>query len=96
MEVVYGRLDAAGQHAGDGNRSTCRIGPLTLGQNNVAQWVGDKDHDFFAVIDMVLHLPGAVSLANILDGLAGLVGLHESLRTRFVLEPDPSARHAER
>ncbi len=81
------RVTGTGQRAGSG--------PLTLGQNNVAQWVGDKEHDFFAIIDLVLHLPGAVSLANILDGLAGLVGRHESLRTRFVLEPE-SRQHVMR
>lgn len=79
-------LDSTGV-TGTGQRAGS--GPLTLGQQNVAQWVGDKDHNFFAIVDLVLHLPGAVSLANVLDGLAGLVGRHESLRTRFVLEPEP-------
>jgi hypothetical protein len=64
-------------------------GALTLGQLNVAQWVGDRDHDFFAVIDLVLHLPKAVSLDDVTDSFALLMARHESLRTKFTLGPEP-------
>jgi hypothetical protein len=64
-------------------------GPLTLGQLNVAQWVGPGEHCFAAVLDCVLHLPRAATLTGVLDALAELVARHESLRTRFEFEPEP-------
>jgi hypothetical protein len=63
-------------------------GPLTLGQLNVAQWVGPGEHCFEAIIDCVLHLPRAATLTGVLDALAELVARHESLRTRFEFEPE--------
>lgn len=63
-------------------------GPLTLGQLNVAQWVGPGEHCYDAVIDSVLHLPGGLTLADVLDALAELVARHESLRTRFEFSPE--------
>ena len=58
-------------------------GALTLGQLNAAQWIGDKDHDFFAIIDLILHLPKSVTLEDLVEAFALLIARHESLRTKF-------------
>src|SRR5262245_44090128 len=63
-------------------------GPLTLGQINVAEWVGPAEHDFDAIVDYILHLPRAVSLADVFEALAVLVARYETLRTRFEFEPE--------
>ncbi len=64
-------------------------GTLTLGQLNVAQWVGDWDHNYFAVIDLVLHLPNSVTLDDLTEAFSFLIARNESLRTRFTLGTEP-------
>jgi hypothetical protein len=64
------------------------LGPLTLGQLSLAEWVGEDDHTIFAGVDLVLHLPEAATLADVTEALTVLVARHESLRTRFVIEPE--------
>src|SRR4051812_41995979 len=71
------------------------VGPLTLGQINVAQWVGTGVHEFDAIVDFVLHLPKAVALTDVLESLAVLVGRYESLRTTFEFEPQLLQRVAQ-
>ncbi|HEX6686256.1 MAG TPA: hypothetical protein VF062_26020 [Candidatus Limnocylindrales bacterium] len=64
-------------------------GALTLGQLNVAKWVGDTDHNYFAIIDLVLHLPRSVTLDDLAEAFSLLMARNESLRTRFTLGPEP-------
>lgn len=59
-------------------------GPLTFGQRNTLNWVGQEANEFSAVIHWVLALPDGVTLADIAAAFAVLMARHEALRTNFV------------
>jgi hypothetical protein len=63
----------SGDHAGEG--------PLTVGQLNTLQWLGNGS--LYTSVDWVLDLPDGVGLADITESVAVLLGRHESLRTTF-------------
>lgn len=69
-------------------------GPVTLGQLNTAEWIGDQTRDYFGVSELVLSLPAGVSVEDIVDTFATLMSLHESLRTSFALDGEPRQRVA--
>jgi ABC-2 type transport system ATP-binding protein len=64
-------------------------GPLTLGQINAMEWIGDRDHDYFAIIDIILPLPGPTTMDDIVEAMTVLLARHESLRSRLLTEPEP-------
>ncbi|HEY3748317.1 MAG TPA: condensation domain-containing protein [Pseudonocardiaceae bacterium] len=59
-------------------------GPLTFGQHNTMNWVGQEANEFSAVIHWVLALPDGVTLADIVAAFEVLMARHEALRTNFV------------
>ncbi|HEX3647315.1 MAG TPA: condensation domain-containing protein [Pseudonocardiaceae bacterium] len=56
-------------------------GPLTFGQRNTLNWVSSDESS--AVIHWIFTLPPGVTLADVADTFAVLLGRHEALRTRY-------------
>lgn len=68
------RVRFAGRRGGEG--------PLTLGQANTLQWVGDPAL-YTRMIEWTLTLPAGATLDDITAALSVLIGRHESLRTTY-------------
>jgi hypothetical protein len=68
------RVPFAGSRGGEG--------PLTLGQANTLQWVGDPTL-YTRMIEWTLDLPGGATLDDVAAALSVLVSRHESLRTSY-------------
>jgi condensation domain-containing protein len=68
------RVPFAGRRGGEG--------PLTLGQANTLQWVGDPTL-YTRMIEWTLTLPTGATLADIAAALSVLISRHESLRTTY-------------
>lgn len=64
-------------------------GPLTLGQLNTLDWIGDNTRDYFGVSELVLTLPDETTIDDIAEAFGILLARHESLRTSFIIDGDP-------
>ncbi|MFY1701262.1 condensation domain-containing protein [Micromonospora sp. WMMA1923] len=56
-------------------------GPLTVGQLNTLQWLGNGS--LFTSVEWVLDLPAGTTLDDVTESMAVLLARHESLRTLF-------------
>lgn len=60
-------------------------GPLTLGQINIAQWLGDVPDHFYAVLCVELPVPPGTTVGDVSESIAVLGARHETLRTSYQL-----------
>jgi hypothetical protein len=65
-------------------------GPVTFGQHDTLLWVWNGANELAALLFWRLTIPSGARLADIGTALGVLLTRHESLRTRFVAEPEPA------
>jgi hypothetical protein len=58
-------------------------GPLTLGQLNILRWLILTPDHFFATVCAELEVPDGISVGDVAETIAVLLGRHEGLRTTF-------------
>ena len=58
-------------------------GPLTFGQRNTLNWVGNEADRYSAVVHWRLTLPAGAGLADVQAAFAVLLARHEALRTSY-------------
>ncbi|MEV4313246.1 condensation domain-containing protein [Actinocrispum sp. NPDC049592] len=74
-------VDFAGHRAGSG--------PVTLGQGNVLEWIGEQEQERSDILCRFVPVPPGRGLADIRASVAVLLARHESLRT--TIQPGPPA-----
>src|SRR5277367_4385754 len=79
-------VEFTGQRAGEG--------PLTLGQLNVYEWVSRIPDHLYAMLRVELPVPAVVSIDDVTEAAAVLIGRHESLRTTYLPGEQPRQRVA--
>jgi hypothetical protein len=67
-------------------------GPLTVGQLNIYGWVSVAPDDLYAILRVELPVPAVVSVDDVAEAVAVLIGRHESLRTTYVPGEPPRQR----
>ncbi|KAA2255900.1 hypothetical protein F0L68_27290 [Solihabitans fulvus] len=65
-------------------------GPLTFGQRNTWNWVGNEADRSSAVLHWGLDLPDGATLADIEAAFAVLLSRHEALRTSYSTDGEPA------
>jgi phosphoglycolate phosphatase-like HAD superfamily hydrolase len=58
-------------------------GPLTFGQRNTLNWVGNEADRYSAVVQWRLSLPAGAGLADVQAAFSVLLARHEALRTSY-------------
>src|ERR1700678_1700492 len=79
-------VEFAGERAGEG--------PLTLGQLNNYKWLSLIPDDIYAILCVELPVPAEVSVGDVTEAAAALIGRHEGLRTTYVPGEPPRQRVA--
>jgi hypothetical protein len=79
-------VEFAGERAGEG--------PLTLGQLNNYKWLSLIPDDIYAILCVELPVPTEVSVGDVAEAAAALIGRHEGLRTTYVPGEPPCQRVA--
>lgn len=69
-------------------------GPLTVGQLNTLQWLGNGS--LFTSVEWVLDVPAGTTLDDITESVAVLLARHESLRTTFRTGDGEPSQHVAR
>ncbi len=67
-------------------------GPVTLGQANVLEWIGEQEQERSDILCRFVPVPPGRGLADIRASVAVLLARHESLRTTIQPGP-PAAQH---
>ena len=79
-------VEFAGARAGEG--------PLTLSQLNIYNWLSQAPDHVYAILCVELPVPAAVSVDDVAEAAAVLIGRYESLRTTYVPGEPPRQRVA--
>jgi hypothetical protein len=79
-------VEFTGERAGEG--------PLTLGQVNIYNWLGQAPDHAHAILCAELPVPAVVSVDDVAEAVAVLIARHESLRTTYVPGEQPRQRVA--
>ena len=79
-------VEFTGERAGEG--------PLTLGQLNVYEWVSRIPDHLYAMLRVELPVPAVVSVDDVAEAAAVLIGRHQSLRTTYLPGEQPRQRVA--
>src|SRR5271169_4241949 len=79
-------VEFAGERAGEG--------PLTLGQLGMYNWLTQAPDHFYAMLCAELPVPAVVSVDEVAEAVAVLIGRYEILRTSFVPGEPPRQRLA--
>src|SRR5580700_2926382 len=79
-------VEFTGERAGEG--------PLTLGQLNIYNWLRETPDHLYAILCAELPVPAVVSVGDVAEAAAVLIGRHESLRTTYVPGEPPRQRVA--
>ncbi|ANZ40461.1 hypothetical protein BBK82_35050 [Lentzea guizhouensis] len=64
-------------------------GPVTLGQANVLEWIGEQEQERSDILCRFVPVPAGRGLEDVRESLAVLLARHESLRT--TVQPGPQA-----
>ncbi|TDP92974.1 hypothetical protein [Labedaea rhizosphaerae] len=60
-------------------------GPLTLGQINIAQWLGNVPDHFYSMLCVEFPVPPGATVGDVTETIAVLGARHETLRTTYRL-----------
>jgi hypothetical protein len=79
-------VEFTGQRAGEG--------PLTLGQLDIYNWLSQNPDHLYVILCVELPVPAVVSVDDVAEAVAVLIGRHESLRTSYLSGEQPRQRVA--
>jgi hypothetical protein len=79
-------VDFTGERAGEG--------PLTLGQLDLYDWLGQNPDHLYVILCVELPVPAMASVDDVAEAVAALIARHESLRTSYVPGEQPRQRVA--